>query len=86
MKKTKVQSQAFRTLLQNPMATRQLLLMGVLILEIAIFALFRPGRNFCVSDFRQSQEFCVKIHTIWLTSLAHRAPRRGAAVCGPRAA
>lgn len=45
-----------------------------------------PGRNFCVSDFRQSQEFCVKIHTIWLTSLAHRAPRRGAAVCGPRAA
>lgn len=62
MKKTKVQSQAFRTLLQNPMATRQLLLMGVLILEIAIFALFLP-------NFRATTNFVNVIRQVSITTI-----------------
>ena len=43
----------------------------------------RPSRKFCVSDFRQSQEFLVE-NTHYLAYFpCPPSPQRGAAVCAP---
>ena len=46
----------------------------------------RGGRKFCVSDFRQSQEFLVEnTHYLAYFPCPPCSPAGGAAVCAPRA-